>query len=233
MARPTKQQQQMNLKALIKDVAWQHISEVGAAALSLRAIARALSLSAPSIYHHFADRDALVTALIIDAYTSLGDAQIAARDAVPASDLQGRLRATGSAYRAWALAMPQRYQLIFGTPIPGYQAPADVLPVAGRSLSALVGVLDQIHQAGRLYIDALPSVMPEAIPMFTVWQQHTNAQAPVALTAAIVIWGRVHGLVSLEIARSLPPFGSHGDGLYAYELDAIAQQFISPSSSEK
>lgn len=232
MARPTKQQQQMNLKERIKAVAWQQMVAVGAAGLSLRAIARELQLSAPAIYHHYADRDDLVTALIIDAYTSLGNTQIAARDAVAVSDLPGRLRATGHAYRQWALAMPQRYQLIFGTPIPGYQAPADVLPVAGRSLSALVSVLDQIHQAGRLKRAAIPSVMPVAQPMFVVWQQHAGGKAPVALTAAMLIWGRVHGLVSLEITCALPAFGAHGDGLYAYELDAIAQQFISPSSSD-
>jgi len=233
MARPTKQLQQMNLKERIKEVAWQQMVAVGAAGLSLRAIARELQLSAPAMYHHYADRDALVTALIVDAYTSLGDAQIAARDAVPHADLQGRLRATGLAYRQWALAMPQRYELIFGTPIPGYQAPADVLPVSGRSLSALVSVLDQIHHAGRLKRAAIPSVMPVAQPMFVVWQQHAGAKAPVALTAAILIWGRVHGLVSLEIAHFIPPFGASGDGLYEYELDAIAQQFIIPILSEK
>lgn len=226
MARPTKQLQQMNLKERIKEVAWQQMVAVGAAGLSLRAIARELQLSAPAMYHHYADRDALVTALIIDAYTSLGDAQIAARDAVPHADLQGRLHATGHAYRQWALSMPQRYQLIFGTPIPGYQAPAEMLAVAGRSLSALVSVLDQLHQAGCLRTEALPSVMPEAVPMFAAWQQHTRAYDPVALTAAILIWGRVHGLVSLEIARSIPPFGATGDGLFVYELDSIMKQFI-------
>jgi AcrR family transcriptional regulator len=226
MVRPKKHEQVPNLKEVIKDVAWRQMVEVGAAGLSLRAIARDLGMSAPSIYNHYADRDALVTALIIDAYMSLGDYQLAARDMIPIRDMHGRLRATGVAYRAWALAMPQRYQLIFGTPIPGYQAPSEMLAVAGRSLSALVSVLDQLHQAGCLRTDALPSVMPEAVPMFAAWQQHTRAYDPVALTAAILIWGRVHGLVSLEIARSIPPFGATGDGLFVYELDSIMKQFI-------
>jgi len=232
MARPTKATQQLNLKETIKAVAWQHIADVGAAGLSLRAIARVLGFSAPSIYHYYADRDALVTALITDAYASLGDAQLNARDTVPLSDLPGRLRATGVAYRAWALAMPQRYQLIFGTPIPGYMAPPSVLPVAGRSLSALVSVVDHIHLAGRLNCHALPTVMPAALPMVDTWQHHAGACTPHALTVAILIWGRVHGLVSLEIARSIPPFGTTGDGLFVYELGAIAQQFILPPLSD-
>lgn len=232
MARPTKATQQQNLKERIKDVAWQQMVDVGVAGLSLRAIARVLGVSAPSIYHYYADRDALVTALITDAYTSLGDAQIGARDTIPATDLHGRLRATGVAYRAWAVAMPQRYQLIFGTPIPGYVAPASVLPVAGRSLSALVSVVAQIHQSGRLNGGALPTVMPVALPMFALWQQHAGAQEPEVLTVAILIWGRVHGLVSLETTRSIPPFGADGIALYEYELDTIAKQYISSTPSD-
>ncbi len=233
MARPTKHAQQVNLKAQIKEVAWQQISEVGAPALSLRSIARSLSLSAPAIYHHYADRNVLVTALIRDAYTSLGDYQLAARDAVPLHDMRGRLWATGTAYREWALAMPQRYQLIFGTPIPGYQPPPEMVSVAGRSLSALVSVVNQLHQAGRLRTDAIPSVMPEALIRFAAWQQNAGADAPVALTTAILIWGRVHGLVSLEITRPIPPFGVAGDGLFVYELDAITKQFIIDPMSEE
>jgi AcrR family transcriptional regulator len=226
MVRPKKHAQVPNLKESIKDVAWQQMVDVGAAELSLRAIAREIGVSTPAIYNHYADRDALVTALIIDAYTSLGDYQLAARDSVPQNDRRGRLHATGMAYRAWALAKPQRYQLIFGTPIPGYQAPAEVMPVAGRSLRALVSVIDQLYAANALNTAAIPTVMPVAWPLFTVWQQHTEAKVPAALTVAIMIWGRVHGLVSLEIARSIPPFGETGDGLFMYEMDAIAQQYI-------
>ena len=226
MARPTKHAQIPFLKEKIKAHAWQQLAAVGAGSLSLRAIARELALSAPAIYNHYADRDALVTALITDAYASLGDYQLAALETMPPNDLRGRLRATGTAYRTWALEMPQRYQLIFGTPIPGYQAPPDILPVAGRSLRALVSVIDQLAAAHLLNTTGIPSVMPAALPMFTVWQQHTGAQNPAALTVAIAIWGRVHGLVSLEIAGAIPPFGRTGDGLFVYEMDVIETQFI-------
>lgn len=98
--------------------------------------------------------------------------------------------------------------------------------MAGRSLRALVSVIDQLYVANALNTTAIPTVMPVALPIFTVWQQHTEAKVPAALTVAIMIWGRVHGLVSLEIARSIPPFGIAGDGLFIYEMDAIAQQYI-------
>ena len=134
----------------------------GAPALSLRAIARDLKITAPAIYNYFPDRDALVTALIIDAYTSFGDSQLAARDEVPPDDLVGRMNAIGLAYRQWAHKYPQRYQLIFGTPIPGYQTPImEVMPSAARSLSVLVSVVEQLRLAGKLKIKSFPKVKAE------------------------------------------------------------------------
>jgi AcrR family transcriptional regulator len=83
MVRPIKKNQIPNLRDAIKQTAWSQIAEYGAPSLSLRAIARELKISAPAIYNYFPDRDALVTALIIDAYQSFGDSQLEARDAVP------------------------------------------------------------------------------------------------------------------------------------------------------
>jgi hypothetical protein len=57
----------------------------------------ALHITAPAIYNYFARRDDLVTALIVDAYTSFGDSQLAARDAAPAANPSGRLMAIGAA----------------------------------------------------------------------------------------------------------------------------------------
>ena len=76
MVRPIKKKQIPNLQEAIMETAWRQIAEFGAPALSLRAIARQLKISAPAIYNYFPDRDALVTALIIDAYISFGDSQL-------------------------------------------------------------------------------------------------------------------------------------------------------------
>jgi AcrR family transcriptional regulator len=225
--RPRRNEQQSNLQESIKEVAWKQIAEFGAAALSLRAIARELGITAPAIYNYFPDRDALVTALIIDAYTSFGDSQIAARDAVPAEDLKGRMLATGLAYRDWALTHPQRYQLIFGTPIPGYAAPLEtVLPSAARSVSALVSVVDALRAAGRLKAEGFPEVKDEFKLGFEMWKNFGGNFDTLSLSVAVLIWARVHGIISLEIAGNLPPFGADGNGLYLYEMLAIDQQFI-------
>lgn len=227
MVRPVKKKQIPNLQEAIKDTAWKQIAEYGAPALSLRAIARELKITAPAIYNYFPDRDALVTALIIDAYKSFGDSQLEARDAVPVDDVQGRMKAIGIAYRAWAHTYPQRYQLIFGTPIPGYEAPLmEVLPFGARSLSALVSVVEQLRVAGTLNIQSFPEVKEEYKAGFDVWKTYGGNVDILSLSVAMIIWARVHGIVSLEIAGNLPPFGTSGDELYLYEMDSIAKEFI-------
>ena len=227
MARPTRRKQIKNLQELIKETAWEQIAELGAPALSLRAIARDLKITAPAIYNYFPDRDALVTALIIDAYRSFGDSQLEARDAVGTSDVKGRMRAIGIAYRTWALTYPQRYQLIFGTPIPGYEAPLmEVLPSAARSLSALVSVVEELRIRGKLNVRSFPQVKGEYKASFETWKKYGGDVDMLSMSVAMVIWSRVHGVVSLEIANNLPPFGTNGDELYLFELDSLAKQFI-------
>ena len=225
--RPKLTDQHPDLQTAIKDTAWKQIAEKGAPALSLRAIARELDITAPAIYNYFQDRDALVTALIIDAFTSFGDSQLEARDAVPTEDLAGQMKAIGIAYRNWAHTYPQRYQLIFGAPIPGYEAPvAEVFPSSARSITALFNVVESFRFAGKLTIDSYPEVKEEYQIHFDMWRTHIGEVHPLSLFVAMTIWARVHGIVSLEIQGNLPPFGASGDELYLYELESIARQFF-------
>jgi AcrR family transcriptional regulator len=224
---PPKRTQKSILPEEIKATAWRLIAAEGASSLSLRAIARELHITAPAIYNYFPRRDDLVTQLVIDAFTSFGDAQHAAIQSLDPQDHAGRLRQLGLAYRQWALDYPERYQLIFGTPIPGYIAPAEqTLPAAARSLSALVGVVEALRLTGKLYAPEFPTVMPGYEAMFAVWKSYGGEADVLSLSVAILIWCRVHGLVSLEIGGDLPPFGLSGDALYRYELASIERQFI-------
>ena len=227
MVRPIKKKQIPNLQEAIKETAWRQLAERGAPALSLRAIARELKITAPAIYNYFPDRDALVTTLIIDAFNSFGDSQLEARDSVPEEDLLGRMNAIGMAYRNWAQAFPQRYQLIFGTPIPGYKGPFEkIFPSSARSLSALVSVVEGLRVAGKLNVDVFPKIKPEYKVSFEAWKTYGGNADILSLSVAMLIWARVHGIVSLEIGGNLPPFGPKGDALYRFELQSINQQFI-------
>jgi AcrR family transcriptional regulator len=228
MARPTKKQQLENLAEVIKEAAWRQISKSGASSLSLRGIARDLGITAPAIYNYFPDRDALVTALVSDAYTSFGDRQLDAMNSIPGPGKElDRLRATGLAYRAWALEHPHRYMLIFGNPVPGYVPPMQALvPVMMRSISALTGTIGELYALGMIEVQGIPLPMTENTEGFCDTMAKGDQTMLTVLSIAMLIWSRVHGLVSLEITGKLPPYAGDGAALYEFGLNALAREFV-------
>jgi AcrR family transcriptional regulator len=120
----------------IKTTARQQLIDAGAAAVTLRGIARQMGIASSALYRYFASYDDLITALIVDAWDSLADAIGRARDDVPANDHVAAFSAICHGFRNWALANTGDFGLVFGTPVPGYQAPDEVTGAAGgRSLS--------------------------------------------------------------------------------------------------
>jgi AcrR family transcriptional regulator len=231
MVRPIKKKQIPNLQDAIKETAWKQIAELGASALSLRAIARELKITAPAIYNYFPNRDALVTALIVDAFTSLGDSEEAAIQSIPANKLEARFTALGLAYREWATQYQQRYQLIFGTPIPGYEAPADVtLPAAASALVPLIEAIQALYEAKKLRVENLAKLTPALKSMLEAWQRFvsdTGMQVHIeVLYLAYVIWSRVHGLVTLELGHQNPSFIIDPGEIFRREISNIVLQYV-------
>jgi AcrR family transcriptional regulator len=227
MVRPTRKKQIANLQEAIKKTAWKQIAEFGAPALSLRAIARELKITAPAIYNYFPNRDALVTALIVDAYNSLGDSQENALANLSTEDHASRLSALGLAYREWAVTYPQRYQLIFGTPIPNYHAPDEMtLPAATRALVPLISALQSAHEAICLRVERLAALTPRLKSMLTAWQKFEGRSNFEALYLALVIWSRVHGLVMLEIGNHIPPFIEDPAEVFGREIKNLIIQYL-------
>ena len=213
----------------IMDVAQQQIAERGAAALSLRAIARQMGMTAPAIYRYFENRDGLVTALIAQAYHSLADTMEAARDSYPPEALADRFLAIGLAYRDWAVAHPQDYVLILGTAIPGYHAPEEItLPPAMRGFSVVIDLLETAREAGKLNLPPeYAELAHELQQMLGEWRREYDIAAPEpVLHLALVVWGQLHGLVSLEIFNQLQPVGSDPGALYRFEVMAIIKRLL-------
>jgi AcrR family transcriptional regulator len=120
-------------------------------ALSLRAVAREMGMVSSAIYRYFPSRDELLTALIIDAYNSLGDAaEFADRGVRRQNAYLTRWLETGHAIRSWALAHSAEYALIYGSPIPGYQAPEATITPANRAVFALARSVAEAEAAGQL-----------------------------------------------------------------------------------
>jgi len=231
MVRPTLKKQIPNLQKAIKDAAWEHIAAEGAPALSLRAIARDLKITAPAIYNYFPRRDDLVTALIIDAFTSLADSQRQSIESIPAGKLELRLTTLGLAYRDWAIQYEQRYHLIFGTPIPGYVGPEEsTMPAAAQALVPLIEVLQALYDAGKLRLERLAKLTPALKSMLGGWKgfaDGTGGQFHVeVLYLAFVIWSRVHGLVTLEIGHQNPSFITDPGEIFRREINNLLIQYL-------
>ncbi|MBI5305327.1 MAG: TetR/AcrR family transcriptional regulator [Chloroflexi bacterium] len=210
----------------ILDLARQQIAAAGAPALSLRAIARAMKVTAPALYRYFPNRDELVTELIIAAFRSLADTLQAARDARPENAHAARLFACAVAYRKWALAHPQDYLLIFGTPIPGYVAPAErTLPEAKCGFDVLVDELAATHKQGDLNLPAEYARPPAALQaQLSAWKKNYGYTAPIAaMYVALVCWYRLHGIVSLELDHQLQPMLGDANEFYRAQVSELLQ----------
>jgi AcrR family transcriptional regulator len=140
------------LVADIKAAATRELAAHGAPGLSLRAVARELGLASSALYRYFPSRDALLTALIVDAYDEVGEAAERA-DAVAGqagADPGARWLAVCRAVRGWALAHPHRYALVYGSPVPGYAAPQDTVEPAVRLSRVMAGIVVTAYEAGSL-----------------------------------------------------------------------------------
>ncbi len=189
----------------IKKIARRQLAEGGATAVSLRAIAREMGMSAPGLYSYFANYDELITALVIDVFNSMANALEAARDACDAGDHAGRFQAVVSTYRQWALEHRYEYLLIFGTP--DINAPIEIIaPAAKRNWRVILEVLSAAAADDHLRI---PSQFDEATPIYDQIQQEWRAlygievSVPV-LHTAVKVWGLFHGLVMLELTQRQP-----------------------------
>src|SRR6476660_4653244 len=132
----------------IAEAARRHLASDGAAALSLRAVARQLGMASSAVYRYFPSRDDLLTALIIEAYSALGDALEGADAGVDRRDVVGRWLAVCRAARVWAREHRHEYALLYGSPVPVYRAPQSTVQQAVRIPLALLGPLRDGWRAG-------------------------------------------------------------------------------------
>jgi len=134
------------------------LAQDGPQQLSLRAVARDLGLASSAVYRYVESRDALLTLLVSQSYDAVGQAvEQAAAGSVAAGHTPARTwLEAGRAFRAWALDDPHGFELIYGTPVPGYVAPPDTVTPAARLWGVVVDVLVAAREAGTLQPAAQP-----------------------------------------------------------------------------
>jgi AcrR family transcriptional regulator len=193
----------------IKSLAWAQIAESGAAALSLRGIARDMGMTSSALYRYFASRDQLLIALARDGFTSLADALEATEAAAlkRSEPLNERFLRTVGAYRAWCLAHPSEYALMFGTPVPGFAVEGpEIEEEMIRGVDVLFRVMITGVQSGVLRPPPLTGPGASKVrAKLRRWQAHEGeVLPPAALAACLFAWNQLHGAIALEVFGHVP-----------------------------
>jgi len=165
------------------------IERTGSAeAVTLRAVAREVGIAAPSIYPHFADRDAIVTAVVARVFDELAGA-IKAGAAAAGPDPVDQLVAGCAAYVDFGLSHPARYSVLFAErhgPAEDYCQPVALGP-DGRP------VLEWGAEAFSLLLQAIQDCVTAG-----------RSASTDVLADATAVWVALHGTVTLR--TTLPRF---------------------------
>ena len=180
-AQTARERARAELTREIRQEARRQLAEAGANGLSLRAVARELGMVSSALYRYYPSRDDLLTALIIDAYNAIGAAAEAAAHQAGAAragtgagpPARETWAAACRAIRAWAVANPHEYALIYGSPVAGYRAPEATIGPASRVPLAFAAILE----------DAVASASVPAD----------------MLVRATIAWTQLFGMISFEL----------------------------------
>ena len=187
------------MTADIKRIAREQIAAEGAAHLSLRGISREIGTAVSALYRYFPSRDDLLTSLIIDSYDDIGVAIEEADSAVDPSDLRARWRSIAFGVRNWAIAHPSDYGLIFGTPVPGYEAPTETVGPGTRYTNVLLRLLEDIHVAGHAPRVTVKIQKQLSAQYKQLRQSSRMSVSDDLLFAGITAWVTLFGAVNFEV----------------------------------
>ncbi len=201
-ARTARERVREEMAAEILAVAREHLADEGAAALSLRSVARELELAPSALYRYYDGRDALLSALIMSAYESLADEAERAADAATratSTDAE-RWLVVPRAIRRWAVERPHEWGLIFGTPVPGYEAPQDTVEPYARVAAAMARPVVQAQSAGRLPGHLRGAGSETLRAAVAPVAEGLSLDMPVQMVVRFVqAWSTLVGVVSLEV----------------------------------
>jgi AcrR family transcriptional regulator len=198
----------------------------GAANISLREIARDLDMASSAIYRYFESRDQLLTVLIIDAYNRLGAAIEDADAACDRDDLIGRWTAIAQEFRAWALSNQADYGLVFGTPVPGYEAPADTNAAGLRYTNVVVQLVADATAQGCVSEIELPKIKG-LVSEYRNVKKAIGVNAPdTTLLAGLSAWASVFGAINLEIFGHVDNVYTNPGIHFAALVDMLGRQVV-------
>jgi AcrR family transcriptional regulator len=215
--------------AEIKQTARQLLVTGGPPAISLRAIAREMGMTAPAIYRYFPSLEKLVSELCADLYEELSAAIEADRTAIPAGRPAERLRAMAHAFRRWSTTHRAEFSLMFGEPIAGAPHLDDGCErIPAGVMSFCEGFMVEFAELWQQHQIATP-------PLGMISERLVDQLAPelLALRRDLPIeviylflsgWIRLYGMVAMEVFGHLSWALTDTDALFETEMAAYIHQ---------
>jgi AcrR family transcriptional regulator len=227
-ARPTRAEARRLQIERIKSTSRRLMAEKGASGLSLREVAREMGVVSSALYRYFTTRDDLLTALIVDAYNDLGEHAERAALRVPRSDSRRRLHAAAAAIRKWAKANPNEYALLYGSPVPGYEAPQFTVEPAARVALVLGSIVADAWQQSDADAEG-----DDASTMKGLLETRTLDGAmpgvPESVRAlSLMVWSQIFGCISFELFGHYKGSVRNANRFFAIVVDEAANLVLPP-----
>lgn len=211
-----RQESRERIEAQIIEVGRRHLRAHGAAGLSLRAVARDVGLVSSAVYRYVGSRDELITLLLVDAYNDLADSVARAR--APGSWSED-IVVIAHAVRTWALVHPAGWALLYGSPVPGYHAPAERTVGPGtRVIGALFEAVAAGLAAGDVTVGKNGAAQPLSADFQRVRDEFGFPGDDAVVAKCFLLWAALVGAVSLEV------FGGYGEDTLSAPRDVFDVQ---------
>ncbi|MCA2215188.1 TetR/AcrR family transcriptional regulator [Jidongwangia harbinensis] len=200
----------------------------GPAAISLRAIARDMGMTAPAIYRYFDSLDALVRAIVTDLFEELRISVEEVAAAHAGAPPLTRVAHLARGFRRWSLAHPAEFALMFGSPIPGVTPmAADCSPAndaGARFAESFFTVLEE-HLAQHPLPEAAESLDPDLRQAFQPYLDTFGDRFPLPVVYLFVAsWTRLYGMVAMEVFGHLQWAMTDIEPLFERELHGTLRQ---------
>jgi AcrR family transcriptional regulator len=212
----------------IKQAARKLLVTEGPAAVSLRAIARDMGMTAAALYRYFPSLEALFGGLCTDYFDEVRQHLEAVRDAMDPSDPAAQLYEVCREFRRWSVGHPAEFALMFGSPLPGMEqaASGDPKHAAGVRFANVFGQLfAAVWQSRGFAVPAEEEIPAELRAQLEEYLAQTGVPIPIgAAQLFLSCWIRLYGLVALEVFGHLHFALSDAEPMFETELASLAKE---------
>jgi AcrR family transcriptional regulator len=193
----------------IKQTARRILIEQGPEAVTLRAIARDMGVTAPALYRYFDSHEELLRNVVGDIFGELADEIRAAIEAAGtasgaglAEQMTEKMVAACQGFRRWALAHQAEFGLLFGMPLPGVNVEDDDFAeeCARRFAGTFYALFLELWRKNPFPVPAPEEIDPGLREQLARYGEGIGADLPLgALLIFLRCWVLLYGIVSMEV----------------------------------